>query len=183
MNNRQNIFTAFLDLLKVKHTNDFSNKFYNEHPHKYNLFGLSKMLSDYEIENAGTKIENKENDIFNVECPFVAHFGGDFVIVKKIDEPLNLSVPQSSDPSVPQFLSPSILFIRNGKETNIPVEQFLQSWSGIVLLAETTPNSIEPDYKEHRKKEFFNIIQKSIIFLTGILFSVLHILTMHYIPN
>jgi hypothetical protein len=33
-----NIFTSFLEELKVKHTNDFSNKYFNEHPHKYNLF-------------------------------------------------------------------------------------------------------------------------------------------------
>ena len=58
-------------------------KFFNEHPHKYNLFGLSKMLSDYGIENAGTRIEDKENDIFNIECPFIAHVGGDFVVVYK----------------------------------------------------------------------------------------------------
>jgi len=30
-----------------KHTKDFSNRFFNEHPHKYNLLGLSKMLSDF----------------------------------------------------------------------------------------------------------------------------------------
>ena len=82
MKNRQNTFVAFLELLRVKHTNDFSNKFFNEHPHKYNLFGLSKMLSDYGVENAGTRIEDKENDIFNIECPFVAFSGGDFVVVE-----------------------------------------------------------------------------------------------------
>jgi len=69
----ENIFTNFLYSLKVKHTNGFSNKFYNEHPHKYNLLGLSKMLSDYGVENAATRITDKENDIFNIECPFVAH--------------------------------------------------------------------------------------------------------------
>ena len=34
----ENIFTNVLELLKVKHTNDFSNRCFNEHPHKYNLF-------------------------------------------------------------------------------------------------------------------------------------------------
>ena len=37
MKSRQNIFVTFLDLLKVKHTQDFSSKFFNEHPHKCNL--------------------------------------------------------------------------------------------------------------------------------------------------
>ena len=51
-----NIFTTFLDLLEVKYTDSFSRQYFNEHPHKYNLFGLSSMLSDYGIENVGVKI-------------------------------------------------------------------------------------------------------------------------------
>jgi hypothetical protein len=71
-----------LSLLGIKHTKSFSNKHFNEHPHKYNLYGLSKMLSDYGIRNAATRIEDKENDLFRIECPFVAQAGGDFVVVE-----------------------------------------------------------------------------------------------------
>ena len=53
--NTDNVFTSFLEILKIKHTRAFSNKYFNEHPHKYNLFGLSKMLSDYGIENAAIR--------------------------------------------------------------------------------------------------------------------------------
>ena len=161
MKAQQNTFTAFLKLLKVKHTSDFSNKFFNEHPHKYNMFGLSKMLSDYGIRNAGTRIEDKENDIFKIECPFVAHSGGDFVVVEKIPTPKSPEGDLDSE----SFIH----CLRNGKKITIPVSQFIQSWSGVILLADTTPNSIEPEYKEHRKKEFFNIAQKSILFLAGTL--------------
>jgi len=73
-----------LDLLGVKHTKSYSNQYFNEYPHKYNLYGISKMLSDYGVRNAATRIENKENNIFHIECPFVAHFGGDFLVVNKI---------------------------------------------------------------------------------------------------
>jgi len=86
----------------------------------------------------------------------VAYSGGDFVVVSKTP------TPKSHEGDLIQY-------IRNGKEMAIPVEQFLKTWSGIVLLAETTPNSIEPDYKEHRKKEIFNIAQKIIIALAGLL--------------
>ena len=128
-----NVFTSFLNVLKVKYTGDFSNKHFNEHPHKYNLFGISKMLSDYGIENAGTRIEDKEQDLFNIELPFIAHFGSDFVVVYKIE-------------------SGKVHYLWNGKKIIISVSEFLQSWSGIILLTETTPNSIESGYKEHRKK-------------------------------
>ena len=45
-----NISIAFLNafdvkLLDVKFTKSYSGKFYNEHSYKYNLFGISRMLS------------------------------------------------------------------------------------------------------------------------------------------
>jgi len=38
---------------------------------KYNLYGLSKMLSDYGVENTAMKIEDKEDVLFNIELPFI----------------------------------------------------------------------------------------------------------------
>ena len=45
-----NIFVLFLKLLGVKHTSAFPNQYFNEHLRKYNLFGLSKMLSDFNAD-------------------------------------------------------------------------------------------------------------------------------------
>jgi len=104
----QNTFVALLELLNVKHTKVFSDNYFNEHPHKFNLYGLSRMLSDYGIRNAATQIVDKENDLFHIECPFVAFTGGDFVVVNKVD-------------------SERVHFIRNGKKISIPVSQFIQS--------------------------------------------------------
>lgn len=53
---KDNILISFLHLLKIKYTKQYSNRIYAEHPHKYNLFGLSSMLSGYGIENVGLKI-------------------------------------------------------------------------------------------------------------------------------
>jgi len=145
---KYNVFTSFLEILKVRYTSDFSNKYFNEHPDKYNLFGLSKMLSDYGINNAGTKIENKEQDIFNIECPFITQLGSNFVIVYKVD-------PEQ------------VFYIQDGKKISVSISQFIQVWSGIILLAESTSDSIEPDYKEHRKDELLHIAQKSILILAG----------------
>jgi len=150
MKKGQNSFVALLDLLKVKYTQAFSNQYFNEHPHKYNLFGLSKMLLDYGVENAGTKITDKESNLCRIECPFIAHFSADFAVVYRVE-------------------SDKVYYIWRGKENAIADKEFIQSWSGIVLLAETTPNAGEPNYKEHRKKELWGITQKSILILTGIL--------------
>jgi len=159
MKNRQNTFVALLDLLKVKHTNDFSNGYFNEHPHKYNLFGLSKMLSDYGVENAAIKIADKEKDIAEIKTPFIAHFGGDFVVVDKVD-----AIPQSLNPSILQSLNPSVHFIWKGNDHVLPISEFSEAWTGIVLLAESSEKSIEPDYKEHKKKDRLNFLKKAALF-------------------
>jgi len=158
----QNTFTAFLDLLGVKHTVRFSNQYFNEHPHKYNLFGLSKMLSDYGVANAGTRIEDKENDLPTIECPFVAHAGGDFVVLTQVPQLGPLSGNERGE-------SNEVHYIWRGKKITIPAEQFIKSWTGVILLAETSAESIEPDYPEHRKKELYDIAQKAILIFAAIL--------------
>ena len=145
----KNVFVDFLALLGVRYTESFLNQTFNEHPHKYNLYGLSKMLSDYRISNAATRIENKENDLFNIVCPFVAHFGGEFVAVYKVE-------------------TDKVHYLRNGSKLSISVADFIKSWSGIILLAETSSESSEPDYYEHRKKELLNLAQKSVLWLAGL---------------
>jgi len=141
-NDDANIFVVFLELLKVKHTREYSNRYFNEHPHKYNLFGLSMMLSDYGVENAATQIADKGKGLKAIETPFIAHFGGDFVVVYKAD-------------------ANGVAFFWKGNEHVLPVTQFIEAWSGIVLLAESSEKSIEPDYREHRKRERLNFLNKA----------------------
>jgi uncharacterized membrane protein/thiol-disulfide isomerase/thioredoxin len=143
----RNIFVNFLDLLKVKHTDLYSNKYYGEHPYKYSMYGLSKMLSEYGIENAGLKIEDKAGNISLLEVPYIAYLGSDFVIVYKIAHE-------------------KVYYVWRGKEISIPVEEFNKRWSGVVLLAEPNENSIEPNYKESKKKEIFQTTQKYLLFLS-----------------
>ncbi|MDR1501946.1 MAG: thioredoxin domain-containing protein [Prevotella sp.] len=135
--------------MKVKHTKNFSNKYFNEHPHKYNLFGLSKMLSDYGVENAATKIEDKENNIQNIETPFIAYTGSDFIPVYKITHD-------------------SVSYISKNGNVSIPTKDFCEFWTGITLFAEPNSTSAEPNYKENRRKELFGFIQK--IFLLSSIF-------------
>jgi len=145
MNKRQNIFVSLLELLKVKHTKELSNQHFNEHPHKYNLFGLSKMLSDYGIENAATRITDKENDLPEIQTPFIAQFGGEFAAVHKVE-------------------SDKVSFLWKGSPHILPMTKFVDGWSGVVLLAESSPASIEPDYKKHRKTELLQLLIKTLLF-------------------
>lgn len=140
------ILSVFLRLLHVKHTQSYADKLYNEHPYKYSLFGLSKMLSDYNIENVGINIANKEKGIKELEVPFIAHTGDDFVVVYKT--------------------SPKrVAYFWQGKPIDVATERFLELWSGVALIAETDRHSIEPNYKENKKKECLNSIQQLALLL------------------
>ena len=145
-NTNRTILSAFLDLLHVNHTQSFANKLYNEHPYKYSLYGLSKMLSDYNIENAGVSINNKKDGICELEVPFIAHTGDDFVLVFKKNEN-------------------KVSYIWQNKPFEASKERFLEIWSGVVLLAEPNEYSTEPNYKKNKHKEWVSQIQQSLLIL------------------
>lgn len=148
----QNIFTAFLDVLEVKYTNSFSNRYFNEHPYKYSLFGLSKMLSEYNIENAAIKIKDKEAGLLEIEVPFIAHIGSDFVVVTKITHS-------------------KIEYLWNGKDVKISHDDFLKIWTGVVLLAEPDSNSKEPDFDKNLTEKNIFFLKKTVLSIAAILLS------------
>lgn len=140
LSRNQTILSAFLNLLDVKYTKSYANKLYNEHPYKYSLFGLSKMLSEYKIQNIGIKISNKDTGIKDIETPFIAHAGNEFVLVYKINDK-------------------KTHYLWQDKQIKIETEYFKSIWSGVVLLAEPNEESIEPNYEQNRKIEWINQIK------------------------
>ena len=139
----KNTFTVFLELLKVKHTRYYTGKLFNEHPHKYNLFGLSDMLSVYRIENAAFRIDRKE-DIYTVMPPFVAHIGSDFAVVDKVS-PMQIG------------------YIWKGKHITVSVDNFLKIWSGVILMAEPGEESVEPDFRINKRQENIRKVKNSLM--------------------
>ncbi len=144
----ENTLTSILSLLNVEYTREYTNKYFNEHPYKYSLFGLSKMLTNYGVYNKGIKIASKE-DIHFLEPPFIAHIGNDFVTVDNISEE-------------------NISYYWYKRQLTIPINIFLEMWSGTVLLAESNDDSIEPDYKQHKRKEQLASLQIKLLQLAGI---------------
>jgi thiol-disulfide isomerase/thioredoxin len=147
-----NIFTTLLKELDVKHTKSFSDKYYNEHPYKNTLYGLSKMLSYYNVENQGIKAKDKSAIVPELETPFIAYVGNDFVTVTGINDN-------------------RVDYIWENKKISVPIEEFINLWSGVTLLTETTENSIEPDYKEHHKQEFISVAKQGLLIMIITLFS------------
>ncbi|MDR3218979.1 MAG: hypothetical protein LBU22_08410, partial [Dysgonamonadaceae bacterium] len=128
------------------------------------MFGLSKMLSDYGVENAGTKISDKEHDIFEIQTPFIAQFGGDFVPVYQID-------------------SEKVQYIWKGKTTAMAIDKFLDAWSGVILLAEPAENAGEPAYKTNQKTELLHAAQQYLLLSATTLLLVLACITNNLFTN
>lgn len=139
---KNTILTRFIKELDIKHTVSFSDNLYRIHPYRYSLYGLSKMLSVYQIPNAG--IDVKDKNISSFVPPFIAHIANDFVIVKKVSEQ-------------------EITYKWRGRELTIGYEDFKNIWSGVVLLAEPEKDSIEPEYSKHLYAEWFSRIQRGIL--------------------
>jgi thiol-disulfide isomerase/thioredoxin len=140
----QNIFTCLLAELHVKHTQSFSNKYFREHPYRNSMFGLSRMLWDYYIENKGLRIKNKVEVLPDLEAPFIAHIGTDFITVIR-------NSPEQVE------------YVWRGKRLTVSPEEFISRWSGIVLLAEPNENSAEPDYHVHHKQEILSAGKKTFL--------------------
>lgn len=128
-----NLFIQILEILSIKHTEDFTIRYYERHPHKNNLFGLSEMLRYYNIENVAAEIQKTQENLSSLDVPFVAYVDHEFVSVRHVS-------------------TEAIIYSWRGKNITLSIPVFLERWSGIVLLFESTDESIEPDYKEHRKE-------------------------------
>lgn len=126
------ILEYFLDALDINYTKHFIRTLYQEHPHKYNMFGLKKMLDVYGVRTIGVRIESK--DLSSLNYPCILHIHGDFVV----------GLDCKSD---------IVRFLQHGKETTLSYDVFRQAWTGNALVVQETTDAIEPEYKEHRRDE------------------------------
>ena len=149
-----NIFVSLLETLNVKYTKWYSSKYYSEHPYKNSLYGLSKILFDYNIENKGGVIKDKKGALTELDTPFIAHVKNNFVIVYRIDKN-------------------NVIYILKGKNISVSHEEFIQTWSGNTLLIEKNENSIEPNYAAHYKQKILHIIERNILILSLVLILIL----------
>ena len=77
------IFSDFLTALKVPHTTDYSDKAFASMPFR-TLFGLSKLLQQYKVDNQGLELETPAV-LASLPVPFLAATPAGLVIVTSID--------------------------------------------------------------------------------------------------
>jgi len=113
------------------------------------------MLSIYRIKNIGLRLDKNIDTLINIESPFIAYIGNDFGLVYQIS-------------------NSKISYYWHEKNISVSIEEFLKFWSGIVLIAEVSEESSEPNYEFNRKKELLRkgkviLLIISILLTLGIL--------------
>ena len=140
------IVSDFLTALKVPFTNDYTEQRFETMPFK-TLFGVSQLLKEYGLECQGYKISDKE-DITSIPTPFIAQTKGGLVIITKINPD-------------------SISYLTQGVPEKMPLQEFQQAWTGMILSAQVAPHAKEPDYAKHRTTIFFNQAKTVLLWVLG----------------
>lgn len=152
-----NPFIQILDLLSINYTLNYTFKYYETHPNKYNLLGISQMLDAYLVENVGVHVDSTSDNLKEFQCPFLACVNTHFVVVTCIT-------------------SDTVTYIYENNNITIPIDNFIKMWSGNALLFAKTEESCEPDYKMHRKRDFIMKIQ-TLLFVIASMFMITWIYT------
>ncbi|MBR2606648.1 MAG: thioredoxin domain-containing protein [Bacteroidaceae bacterium] len=146
------IFLRFLDELEVEYTTQYATSTHDEHPYKNTIYGLSSMLNKYNISNIALNLNDKE-EFLKLQTPFIAQVTEEIVIVKEISDE-------------------KVKYDWRGKDIDVSFEKFKNIWSGVVLLAHPSENSIEPEYDKNRRANLFFRCKKATIVLSVLLFVV-----------
>ena len=145
-----NLLISILEELKVRYTKSFTEKIFDTYPNKESMYGLSKLLNLYHINNVGIKIDVNEKSLSLLDYPFVAFSDHELVLV----------VGSTAD---------TVKYVWKGREHTISKELFLRYWSGNILLLEKDGNSIEPDYEKHKMEALIQRMFK-LVFVCSSLF-------------
>lgn len=122
------LLSDLLEALEVDHTVAYSNRRFEEMPFR-SLFGLSKLLKEYGIDNKTLRLSDK-SAVKSLTPPFIAGAGGRFVVVTDVG---------------PDRVS----YLDGGESRSIERKAFDQLFCGVVMLAYPGNDAREPSYTEH----------------------------------
>lgn len=124
----------YLELLGVPHTEKYSEDRFRSMPFP-TMFGLMKLLQEYGVTSEGYHLNDK-NEIDKIESPFLAKTAGGYAIVTGVG-------------------ADAVTYCTQGVSETVPRAEFLGVWDGNVLLSYPATDSAEPDYKLHKRLDFF----------------------------
>lgn len=145
------VFSDFLKVLKVPHTEEFSDAQFRGMSFK-SLFGFSRLLNSYGIASETIQLADKSK-MADIPTPFLAQEGSFFVIVT--------SISKNEDGTG------TVELLHFGNPEKWTIEQLIQKSTGIVLLAHTDSDSKEPDYGQHHLHELAMKAKSKVLILAS----------------
>ena len=136
------IVADFLTALKVPHTADYTRQRFEGMPFK-TLFGVTQLLKEYGVETTGYTLTDKK-ELPQVPVPFIAGMNGGLVIVTSL-------------------AGGSVSYLTQGVAETMPITDFENAWTGMVLVANVEPHAVEPDYVKHRTTLFIKQAKKVLL--------------------
>ncbi|MBD5416861.1 MAG: vitamin K epoxide reductase family protein [Desulfovibrio sp.] len=137
------IFSRFLTALGVPHTDTWSDAQFRNMTFK-SLYGLSHLLTEYGVPNTGLRFADKA-EIRALEPPFLAQtVSGAFVIVTDMG-------------------SGGVTYDSLGETQKTSLQNFIDAWNGVALVAFPGATSREPDYGSHRLTEVISGMTRSVL--------------------
>ncbi len=129
------LFSDFLTTLGVKHTEDYSDRRFEEMPFQ-TMYGLANLLKEYGVGSAGITVDStaRADTLTALRAPFIIDTPEGFLIILKND-------------------GKDITYMSRQKMFTVPRDEIVESWNGIALLAAADSGSIEPEYNRHHVGE------------------------------
>lgn len=145
---KNTILSIFLKALNLKFTRHYADKLYADHPYRGSLYGLSQMLSSYNIPNSG--IRSFDKDLEQLNFPFIAYINEDFYVVTR--------------------KSTELLSLRSQNKAEVQtIDNFKEKWSGIALVGYPDKKFEESDYWLHLFQSFFYLLRNYILLILCII--------------
>ncbi|WP_123612906.1 MULTISPECIES: hypothetical protein [unclassified Muribaculaceae] len=137
------VFTEYLRVLGVPHTNAYSTRRYRAYPRHMALTAMYDLLREYKAAPEIADVKPSAEALAGVKVPFVAQTADGCRIVTEVS---------------PQFVS--VIGPHDAKAVIMPVGKFVDEWSGKAISASPTSDSGETNFKSHRFKELSRGIEK-----------------------
>ena len=143
------LVTDLLAVLKVPFTKDYTRQRFESMPFK-TLFGVSQLLKEYGVESKGYKIEDK-TELTKLSVPFIAQTEGGLIIVTAIR-------------------NDSVGYLTQGIAETIPLKEFEEISTGVVLIPSVGHGAREPEYGKHLSKVIITTSKSVLLWiLAGVL--------------
>lgn len=147
MNNRT-LFSDYLDILAVPHTEEYSSERFIAYPPKLALIGIEDLLHEYHVDVKRVKA-NDDKKLSEFKAPFIAQLtDGHYVIVTDVT------------PDKVTYQSRTLKILQE------PVDTFMSKWNGAAVQGAKRPDSAETQLTQHRLKNIAKYFERWFVILS-----------------